>query len=106
MAYNSKHAVTINSYRPIPFYFINTREPAALSEGAIFQTMEQLKKDGFGGIVLFNKPPDGFSEKEYLEGQWFEITGYFAEAGKQLGLQIWVNDGFDFPPGDAGGRIQ
>jgi hypothetical protein len=29
-----------------------------------------------------------------------------AKAGRQLQMQIWINDGFDFPPGDAGGRIQ
>ena len=27
-------------------------------------------------------------------------------AGRDLGLEIWLNDGFDYPPGDAAGRIR
>lgn len=96
----------ISEFRPIPFYFINTVEPEALTQSSIFESMKQLKQNGFGGCIVFNKPPDGFSQEEYLSEKWFEIIGFFAEAGKQLGLEIWINDGFDFPPGDAGGRIQ
>ncbi len=93
-------------FRPLVFYFINTDEPSALTRKAVFGAAEKLKEAGFGGCVIFNKPPDGFKKEEYLEYKWFELTGCFAEAGRKLGIQIWINDGFDFPPGDAGGRIQ
>jgi hypothetical protein len=96
----------IHNYRPIPFYFINTTASEALTNTAVFEAMKQLKQNGFGGCVIFNKPPDGFSREEYLSEKWFETIGFFAESGKQLDLKIWINDGFDFPPGDAGGRIQ
>lgn len=94
------------SFRPIPFYFINTTDIEALSRASIFGSMHQLKLAGFGGCIVFNKPPDGFSQEEYLTDRWFELIKYFAEAGRELKLQIWVNDGYNFPPGDAGGRIQ
>jgi hypothetical protein len=95
-----------DAFRPMPFYFITTTEPSALSREAVFASMEKLKEAGFGGCVVFNKPPYGFSQEEYLEGKWFELLGHFAEAGIKFGLHMWINDGFDFPPGDAGGRVQ
>ena len=98
--------ININKYRPVPFYFINTIEPQALNHNAIFKAVEKLKDNGFGGCVVFNKPPSGFSREEYLSDKWFEMIKNFAEAGRKLQMQIWINDGFDFPPGDAGGRIQ
>ncbi|MEI8246524.1 MAG: hypothetical protein WCI51_11880 [Lentisphaerota bacterium] len=99
-------SINIDDFRPVPFYFINTMESSAVSRNAIFESMHKLKSAGFGGCVVFNKPPDGFSEKEYLEQPWFELTRNFAEAGKKFDLQIWLNDGFNFPPGDAAGRIR
>ena len=81
-------------------------EPGALTDSVIFTAMKQLKQNGFGGCIVFNKPPDGFSQEEYLSEKWFETIGFFAEAGKQLDLKIWINDGFNFPPGDAGGRVK
>lgn len=37
-----------------------------LSYDAVRRAMVTLKEEGFGGIVLFNKPPHGFSKVEYL----------------------------------------
>ncbi len=93
-------------FRPLVFYFINTTAPEALGEAAVGEGLAGLKEAGFGGCVVFNKPPGGFTRKEYLSDKWFELIGLFAKAGRKLGLEIWLNDGFDFPPGDAGGRIQ
>lgn len=51
----------LRRYRPIPFYFITTTDTAALSYEAARRSLNRLKEDGFGGIVLFNKPPHGFT---------------------------------------------
>lgn len=102
---NSRNKVA-DDFRPIPFYFINTTEPSALSRDAVFTAVDKLRASGYGGCVVFNKPPYGFRQEDYLEGRWFELLGHFAEAGRKLKLHMWINDGFDFPPGDAGGRIQ
>jgi hypothetical protein len=96
----------INAFRPVPFYFINRIKPEDISRDAIFAAMKNLQDNGFGGCIVFNKPPNGFSCEDYLEEPWFKVVGHFAEAGRALDLQIWLNDGFDFPPGNAGGRIE
>jgi len=100
---NMSNSLESDSFRPIPFYFITTTDPVALSEKEVSKSMKQLKDAGFGGCILFNK---SFPKKEYLGEKWFEMIGRFVEAGKQMHLQMWINDGFDFPPGSVGGRIQ
>ena len=96
----------MNHHRPIPFYFINTTEPNALSQSEADAAMRRMADLGFGGIVLFNKPPTGFDRAGYLSDAWFGMTGNFVRAALKEGLELWVNDGFNFPPGDAGGRIE
>ena len=65
----------IESYRPIPFYFLTTTAPEDYTDEAVFEAMQKMKDDGYGGIVLFNKPPVGFDAEGYLSDTWFEITG-------------------------------
>lgn len=93
------------NYRPIPFFFLNTTEPEALSLSAAEDLMSQMKAAGYGGALLFNKPPTGFDQKAYLSEAWYNALENFCIAAKKTGLRIWINDGWDFPPGDAGGRI-
>ena len=96
----------LDRYRPVPFYFLTATEPEAYTEQAVFSAMTDCKNAGFGGIVLFNKPPLGFDAEGYLSDAWFELTGRFIKAARQLDLQLWINDGFNYPPGDAAGRIE
>lgn len=96
---------TLDSCRPKPFYFITTSDPAEFSDEAVKAAVQEVKDCGFGGIVFFNKPPTGFDEKEYLSDLWFEVTEKFIVNCRDLGLEFWVNDGFNYPPGDAAGRI-
>lgn len=98
--------LNVDAHRPKPFYFLTTTDEAALGVEAVGEALTELKAAGFGGAVLFNKPPTGFSREEYLGERWFRAIRRFAEAAVPLGLEIWVNDGFDFPPGSAAGRIQ
>ncbi len=93
------------NYRPKPFYFLTDVGEEALSVTAAQKAMAQLAGSGFGGCVLFNKPPTGFSAEEFLGPAWFRCVRRFAEAARDRGMAIWINDGFDFPPGDAAGRI-
>ena len=67
--------------------------------------MRELADVGYGGCILFNKPPTGFDKASYLSDFWFDTLETFIVAGRELGLEMWVNDGFDYPPGDAAGRI-
>ena len=96
----------LDRYRPVPFYFLNTTDPADYTPEAVFNAMTRMKELGYGGIVLFNKPPLGFNAQEYLSEFWFTVTGRFIQAARTLHLQLWINDGFNYPPGDAAGRIE
>ena len=93
-------------FRPIPFYFIDTVAPEELTPEACRRAMRELADAGYGGCILFNKPPLGFDRQSYLSDFWFDALENFIVAGRELGLEMWINDGFDYPPGDAAGRIE
>ena len=93
------------TYKPIPFYFITTSDMNELTYEKAYESLSTLKARGFGGAVLFNKPPHGFNADEYLTENWFTMLKNFIEAGIALDLEMWLNDGFDFPPGAAGGKV-
>lgn len=95
----------MNQFRPIPFYFVTTTDSEELSFESVCTSLRRLKEEGFGGLVLFNKPPYGFDADSYLSKEWFVMVRNFAEAAKELQLKLWINDGFNYPPGDVGGRI-
>ena len=95
----------IDAFRPKPFYFITDASPAALSRSRVVKAMCDLKNAGYGGLIFFNKPPCGFSPEAFLGPEWFSTVRLFAETACTHGLEFWINDGVDFPPGDAGGRI-
>ena len=96
----------MKNFRPKPFYFINTAAPEALTPEECRKSMQRLYDLGFGGCVLFNKPPAGFTEELYLTDRWLDALENFIVAGRELDLEIWLNDGFNYPPGDAAGRIK
>ena len=54
------HEQTLDQFRPVPFYFLDTCDPADYTAEAVSEAMERMKELGYGGIVLFNKPPMGF----------------------------------------------
>lgn len=95
----------LRQFRPKPFYFITTTDKEELSFKSVHKALKRVKEEGFGGVVLFNKPPYGFNEEEYLGKAWFAMVRNFAMVSKELELELWINDGFNFPPGSAGGRI-
>lgn len=96
----------IFAFRPKPFYFITTSDGEELTFGKMRESLARLKQSGFGGIVLFNKPQNGFDKEKYLSDAWFEMVGNAARACRELSLEMWINDGFDFPPGDVAGRVR
>ncbi|MBQ6020104.1 MAG: hypothetical protein IJL26_07990 [Clostridia bacterium] len=94
------------TYRPKPFLFLTTDREEELTSGKIAECLRDLAKAGFGGFVLFNKPPTGFSEREFLSDRWFAVVRRFARQSRALGLEMWINEDLDCPVGNAGGRIQ
>ncbi|GEM_PF-1159710 len=96
----------IFAHRPIPFFFITTTDMKEFTEDKIREKLMGLRERGFGGIVFFNKPPIGFDAEHYLGEEWFTVVRSFCKVCSALGLPMWINDGFDFPPGAAGGRVK
>lgn len=96
----------INPFRPKPFLFVTTHDKNDLSFEKWKKSLENLKESGFGGFVLFNKPQNGFDADSYLSEEYFDMVKNAAKAAKELSLEMWINDGFDFPPGNVAGKIE
>ena len=93
-------------YRPKPFYFLTTEDESEYTYPKVKKSLSNLKAYGFGGYILFNKPPKGFTAQTYLSDKWFRVVKTFAKVSKELSLDVWINDGFNFPPGNVGGRVE
>ena len=95
----------INKNRPKPFLFLTVRDKNEYTNEKVLDCLKDLKECGYGGFILFNKPPLGFDKDSYLSDEWFDVVEKFAVNSIKLGLIMWINDGFDCPPGDVGGKI-
>ena len=91
--------------KPIPFFFITTSDEKELTYEKAYESLQIMKNRGFGGAILFNKPPTGFSPEEYLSEKWFRAIENFLKAGRELDLEMWINDGYDYPPGAVAGKV-
>ena len=98
--------INYDNYRPLPFYFVNTHSPEDLTAAEIDKSMKKVKDSGFGGIIFFNTPGEGFNQKLYLSEFFFEVTERFILACKKYDLEFWFMDGYSCPPGNVGGKIE
>lgn len=95
----------IYPFRPKPFFFLNTDKKEEYVYEKAEKSLSEMKDCGFSGFILFNKPPTGFDKEGYLSDTWFFAVENFAKAAKKLSLEMWINDGFDYPPGAVGGKV-
>ena len=98
--------INYDSFRPLPFYFVNTRTPEDLTAVEIDKSMKKVKESGFGGIIFFNTPSEGFDKELYLSDFFFEVTERFILSCKKYGLEFWFMDGYSCPPGNVGDKIE
>ena len=98
--------IDMQKYRPLPFYFLNTGDPAAYTEEKIDIKMRELYEDGFGGAILFNCAGNGFDNDRYLTEEFFAVTERFILAAEKYGLKIWITDGWRCPSGDVGDKVE
>lgn len=96
----------LSSYRPIPFYYITSHNPDELTYEAFYQDLADMKEKGYGGVIPFNRPPEGFSQDLYFTEAWFSMLENCIRACHDLGLRVWLNDDYDAPPGTIGGRLE
>ncbi len=68
----------------------------------IEEMVESLSQMGLTAFMLYGR--DG-CELRYLEEEWFETVGLFIDAAKAHDMQIWLYDEFNWPSGQAGGKI-
>ncbi len=56
-------------------------------------------------LQVFIHPRPGLIT-EYLSEEWFELSRYTLEKGKELGMNVWIYDENSFPSGFGGGHVQ
>lgn len=93
-------------YRPKPFYFITSHDPAELTYERFYADLSRMKEQGYGGIVPFNQSRTGFNKDLYFTELWFETIGNILRACRELGLSVWLNDDWKAPSGSIGGRMR
>ena len=72
------------------------------SREEIFSYLKGMRDNSIGGIMLY---PRSGCEVEYLSEDWFSVVESFLFCAKTLGMDVWLYDDFNWPSGDAGGRI-
>ncbi len=76
-----------------------TGKPTADS---IYKYLVGLKNSGVEQVMLY---PRSGCELEYLSEEWFDTVGYFLTCAEKLDMNVWLYDDFNWPSGDAGGRV-
>lgn len=68
----------------------------------IFEYLKGLRDNGIEQILIY---PRSGCEIEYLSEEWFCTIDNFIECAKQLDMCLWLYDDFNWPSGDACGRV-
>jgi len=68
----------------------------------IFNYMKMLKSNGISEAMLY---PRAGCELDYLSDEWFVAIDNFIQSAKQLDMNIWLYDEFNFPSGNANGKV-
>lgn len=69
----------------------------------VFDFVKKMNKEcGFEQLMLY---PRSGCEVEYLSEAWFELCSYYIESAAACGMKIWLYDEFNWPAGQAGGRV-
>lgn len=70
----------------------------------VFEFIRNMKQQcGFEQVMLY---PRTGCEVAYLSEEWFQLCSYYIEAAEVCGLKLWLYDEFNWPAGQAGGRVQ
>ena len=68
----------------------------------IFEYLKGLKDNGIEQAMIY---PRSGCEIEYLSKKWFKTVGYFIDSARKLNMKLWLYDDFNWPSGDANGRV-
>ena len=68
----------------------------------VYEYMKGISDNGIYQVMLY---PRSGCELEYLSTEWFDAITCFIEAASELNMSIWLYDDFNWPSGDACGRV-
>lgn len=85
-------------YRCAPLWVWNDR----VTKVEIDEQLADFKAKGIGGAFVHPRP--GLITP-YLSPEWLDLFKYAVDAGRRLGLKIWIYDENSYPSGFAGGHV-
>ncbi|MBM3294260.1 MAG: hypothetical protein FJY82_07010 [Candidatus Aminicenantes bacterium] len=85
-------------YRSAPLWVWNDR----MTNAQIDEQLADFKARGLGGVFVHPRP--GLITP-YLSEEWLSLFKHAVDAGKSLGLKIWIYDENSYPSGFAGGHV-
>ena len=68
----------------------------------IHSYLKDLKENGIDEFLLY---PRSGCEIEYLSNEWFDTVEKFVNSALILNMKMWLYDDFNWPSGDAGGKV-
>jgi hypothetical protein len=68
----------------------------------VYKYMTSLRENGIFEALIY---PRSGCEIEYLSEEWFCLVGHFIDCARTLGMSVWLYDDFNWPSGDACGRV-
>ena len=81
-----------NAYRPIPFWFWNSK----IRKDQIEAQIRGFAKKGLGGFFIHARVG---LETEYLSREWIDCIRHAVDIASDLGLEVWLYDENGFPSG-------
>lgn len=87
-----------DEFRPVSMWFWNDE----MRKDEITFQLEEFKKQGM--YEVFVNAVWGI-EVEYLSDEYFEYVKYCVDECKRLGMKYWIYDEFNWPSGNAGGKL-
>jgi hypothetical protein len=85
-------------YRSAPLWVWNDR----VTKIEIDEQLTDFKSKGIGGVFVHPRP--GLITP-YLSPEWLDLFKYAVDAGRKLGMKIWIYDENSYPSGFAGGHV-
>lgn len=85
-------------YRPVPFWFWNSK----LDPDEIERQIYLMHEAGLGGFFMHAR----FGlETQYMSKDWMECVKRSAQTAEKLGLKAWLYDEYPFPSGVGGLKV-
>ena len=85
-------------YGTVPFFVWN----GEITRPEIDSFLADFKEAGCGGVFIHARPG---LVTTYLTPEWFGLFRYAVQKGKELGINVWIYDEYNFPSGFAGGHV-